>query len=133
MKTVQKVRETKFPKSLHSKYKIVCIIGTIYYKITSLTSSRAIRLQLKKQMINPKKSYSIDSVFREIRTDSENNYVTTCFRTFRNGVEISVLVKALTASQFKKMVRKIKHDISIMSIPRVNGKRVSVKKRIPLY
>jgi len=59
-------------------------------------------------------------VFREIREDGYFRYVIAWFTSHRNGAEISVQVKKLKASQFKRKVEKIDHDISALSILRVD-------------
>lgn len=56
-------------------------------------------------------------VFREI-TQEENRVINLLdFSTRRNGGQIQVKIKALTAKQFKRKTDKIEQDISEISIP----------------
>lgn len=65
-------------------------------------------------------SESFKAAFREIRMEDNNEYLVARFQTNKNGAQISVLVKKITAAQFKRAVEKIDRDISQISIPRVN-------------
>lgn len=65
-------------------------------------------------------SENFNAVFQEIRMEERNEYVIARFQTFKNGARISLLVKKLTAAQFKRAVEKIDQDISHISIPRYN-------------
>lgn len=56
------------------------------------------------------------AVFKEDRDDEYTFYVIAEFGIHRNGGSIGILVKAITASQFKKASDKIGQDISTQSI-----------------
>ena len=56
-------------------------------------------------------------VFREIRQEENRVINLLDFSTRRNGGQIQVKIKALTAKQFKRKTDKIEQDISEISIP----------------
>lgn len=62
---------------------------------------------------------AFNAVFREKRGGEaeENEIIISEFLTKRNGAKISVIVRAITAGQFKKFTDKIENDISMISIP----------------
>lgn len=55
-------------------------------------------------------------VFREIRGDRERQIVIAEFQTSKDGARIELTVKAITAAKFKEATKKIKNDISTLSI-----------------
>ena len=62
-------------------------------------------------------SENFKPVFREIRTEGGFQYVIAQFQSLKEGARIMVLIKKITAAQFKRKVEKIDQDISIISIP----------------
>lgn len=59
---------------------------------------------------------NFSAVFKENRDEEDTYYVLAEFGIHRNGGSIEVLVKAITAAQFKKASDKIGQDISTQSI-----------------
>lgn len=56
-------------------------------------------------------------VFREIRLDEGIQINVLQFQTRRKGGQVTVLVKTLTAAQFKRKAEKAGNDLSMLSIP----------------
>jgi hypothetical protein len=56
------------------------------------------------------------AVFREIRSERENQIVIAEFQTRRDGARIEFTINAITAKKFKKETRKVENDISMISI-----------------
>ncbi len=56
-------------------------------------------------------------VFREIRQEDGNQINVLQFRMRSNGGKINMMVKTLTAAQFKRKAEKAENDISLLSIP----------------
>jgi len=61
-------------------------------------------------------SENFTAVFKEERGEEENRNCIAEFGAHKNGASVSLLVKAITASQFKKTTAKIGQDISAQSI-----------------
>jgi len=59
---------------------------------------------------------NFNAVFKEERGDEENRNCIAEFGAHKDGASISLLIKALTAAQFKKAAEKIGQDISTQSI-----------------
>lgn len=59
---------------------------------------------------------SFRAVFEESRGEEEERFTIACFLAKRDGAEISLVVNALTAKQFKKATDKVRNDISMISI-----------------
>lgn len=59
------------------------------------------------------------AVFREKKGGDETPIVISEFRTKRGGGQLSLSVKAITPSAFKRSVEKIGNDISLFSIPKM--------------
>lgn len=57
------------------------------------------------------------AIFHENKTDDESEIEVAQFQTKRNGAQISIHVKALTAKKFNKITRKTGNDLSMYSIP----------------
>ena len=60
--------------------------------------------------------HSFHTVFKEEGGDSENQIVIAEFVAKKNGAQFSLLIKKLTAKQFKKATDKVGNDISMISI-----------------
>ena len=60
--------------------------------------------------------HSFRTVFKEGRGESENQIVIAEFVAKKNGAQFSLLIKKLTAKQFKKATDKVGNDISMISI-----------------
>lgn len=56
-------------------------------------------------------------VFREIRQEDRDQINVLQFKTRNRGGQINILVKTLTAAQFKRKAEKAENDISLLSIP----------------
>ena len=59
---------------------------------------------------------SFNAVFKEKRGEEEDRFTIAQFLAKRDGAEIALAVKALTAKQFKKATDKVGNDISMISI-----------------
>ena len=62
-------------------------------------------------------SEKFQPVFREIRLDEGIQINVLQFQTRRKGGQVTVLVKTLTAAQFKRKAEKAANDLSMLSIP----------------
>lgn len=56
-------------------------------------------------------------VFREIRMEEGIQIIVLQFQTQRNGGQVNVQVRTLTAAQFKRKAEKASNDLSMLSIP----------------
>jgi hypothetical protein len=83
---------------------------TYYYQ--GLEGFYAVKFKKRKKIDRD----SFRAVFEESRGVEEERFTIAYFLAKRDGAEISVIVKALTAKQFKKATYKIGNDISTMSI-----------------
>ncbi len=61
-------------------------------------------------------SNSFRTVFKEGHGENENQIIIAEFIAKKNGAQFSLLIKKLTAKQFKKATDKIGNDISMISI-----------------
>ena len=52
-----------------------------------------------------------------MRGEDSNQIVISQFQTNKNGAQIALFIKALTAAQFKRATDKAGNDISTLSIP----------------
>ena len=59
------------------------------------------------------------SVFKESRGEAERQIVIAEFIAKKNGAQFSLLIKKLTAKQFKKATDKVGNDISMISIQNI--------------
>jgi len=64
-------------------------------------------------------SGSFRAVFKENKGDAEQQIVIAEFIAKKNGAQFSLLIKKLTAAQFKKATDKVGNDISMISIPNI--------------
>lgn len=62
---------------------------------------------------------SFRSVFKEGRGEDENKIVVAEFIAKRNNAQFSLIIKKLTAAQFKKATDKVRNDISMISIQNI--------------
>lgn len=60
---------------------------------------------------------SFRPVFKEGRGEKENKIAIAQFVARKNSAQFSLQIKKLTAAQFKRATKKIKNDISLISIP----------------
>lgn len=72
-------------------------------------------VKIKKSKKIDKESFS--AVFKEHRTEDENLYTIAKFLIKSDGGELGLVVRAITAKQFKRATEKIGNDISMISIP----------------
>ena len=56
------------------------------------------------------------AVFREVKGEREKQVVIAEFQTRKDGAQIELTVKAITAKKFKKATLKVENDISTISI-----------------
>lgn len=59
---------------------------------------------------------NFNTVFEEERGNENNKNCIAKFGAHKNGASVSLLIRAITASQFKKATDKIGQDISTQSI-----------------
>ena len=84
--------------------------GTYYYQ----GSEGFFSVKLKKFRKVDRGSFR--TVFKEGRGENENQIVIAEFIAKKNGAQFSLIIKKLTAKQFKKAANKIGNDISMYSI-----------------
>ena len=56
------------------------------------------------------------AVFREVKGERENQVVIAEFQTRKDGAQVELTIKAITAKKFKKATLKVENDISTISI-----------------
>jgi hypothetical protein len=56
------------------------------------------------------------AVFREVKGERETQIVIAEFQTRKDGAQVELTLKAITAKKFKKATQKIQNDISTISI-----------------
>ncbi len=84
--------------------------GTYYYR----GSEGFFSIKLKK--FRKVDSGSFRTVFREGHGENEHQIVIAEFIAKRNGAQFSLLIRKLTAKQFKRATDKVGNDISMISI-----------------